>query len=334
MCNPGLQKKMNKPISFKKEFFARNRHREEERSDIFNITYKSLAFIGNILLPVIFTPAIIISNLVSHGIFLTLLNSFLALGYCAHFSHRFLLDEASYLELLISLVFITALFSIAFYSAPMSFGFNLLNIINVINLLSTSVNSFFLIRNYIVPPLQSFLQTMLHFLGLNVTVSFFSKEPLTLLKDRPVIDRLLTNFYGCNSFQATSLMDKIKPFNLLLAKMVAYVNKYSEPFLGALYNRDKIANLEKSIDQLTIEGNAESSISFIKKKINFKLTKINLLQTTIDTIEKHDDLYRFFRHTQGKDAAFIVKEGTALLQIELDRQHSKVEALRLCIPGK
>ncbi|MDF1645987.1 MAG: hypothetical protein P1U61_03250 [Legionellaceae bacterium] len=330
-----------KKLTLRKSYFSKNHHRENEGPDIFNIVYRSLSFITNIVFPIIFTPAIIISNLISHNIFFSLLNISLALGYCTQFLNRIILKEMGLLELITSFMTTSIIIALSFYAYPILGSLTLINTFNVINLLATSINSFFLIRNYFLIPLQSLLQKALHMLGIETSITFFYKENLSIIKDRPVLDRLLQKFYDHDSFDEHFLNDEITPFNNLLQMMVRYVNKYHEPFLGALNNQDKINHLKKAIDQLVLDGNTDSSLSFINKKLAFKKSKVKLLKAAIKTIEEEKsidsfnphNIHCFFNQPLQLSHQEIVATGHSLLEKELKRQQEKINDLESCVPG-
>jgi len=123
--------------------FPRNRHRESQEQNFFKIANQSLSFMATIVIPAIFTPALIISSLISHGILFSLGNIALALGYCIYFARRLIANDMSYPELFASLVLLGALLAVTFSTAPISLGFTLIQSINFLNLISTGINSFF-----------------------------------------------------------------------------------------------------------------------------------------------------------------------------------------------
>ena len=329
-----------KNTSLNKLYFSRNRHRESEDQDIFNIAYRSLSFITNTVFPIIFTPIVVITNAVSHSILFNLLNFFLALGYGTQFLNRMILKEVEFPELFISLSMITMFAAVSFYSFPLSGALTLLNTLNVVNILSISINSFFLVRNYILPPLQAFIKQTLHFFNIEVSTTFFNIEKFSLEKDRPVLDRLLKKFYGHDSFAVDFKKDEITVFNKLLDKLVIYINRYNEPFLGALNNQDKINHLTKALDQLMIDGNTDSSIAFIRKKLDFKISKVKLLEQAVQVTQEEQTkkvpdishLYRFFSHIEKDNEKISIEQGLSSLQQELARQKNKIADLELCLP--
>jgi len=308
--------------------FPRNRHRENGEEDFFNTAYKSLSFMATIIIPAIFTPTIIISSLISQGILFSLGNIALALGYCIHFIHRFMSKELSYPELFASMFFLGTLLAVTFYTAPVTIGFTLIESINFLNLVSTSINSFFLIRDFIVPPFQALIKYTFTWLGYELHTSFFSKPPLTLKQDGPIIDRLIKKHYQHDSFSPDFSPKEINPFNRLLEKMVVYINKYQEPFFGTLLERKNINRLENAIDDLVIKGNTDSGLAFINQKIDFKTHKVKLIK---QAIEQHQEpsvaqsQHSFFKRP---------KPATSLseLQEELQRQEEKIASLQLCLP--
>jgi len=246
------------------------------------------------------------------------------------------LKHYSYPELFASLVLLGALLAVTFSTAPISLGFTLIQSINFLNLISTGINSFFLIREFIVPPFQALIKYTFKLLGYELQTSFFSSPPLTLRKDGPVIDRLLKKHYKHDSFSAHFTEDEIKPFNALLQKMVVYVNKYQEPFFGTLIERDNIQGLQKAINALVNDGNTDSGLAFINKKIDFKTHKINRIQRAIETCKtKGNEEEHQASQTQSRHGFFRKpreKYELSELQEELVRQEEKVASLRLCVP--
>ncbi|MCR9192483.1 MAG: hypothetical protein NXI01_07465 [Gammaproteobacteria bacterium] len=331
----------NKPLLLNQLFFARNHDHESEGSNIFSLAHKSLSFLSNVVIPAIFTPAVIISTLVSHGVFLSLLNAFLALGYCVEFLNRMVLNDAEYIELFISVASIGIIFTITLYSAPIAAGLNLLSLINFINLLSTSVNSFFLIRNFIVPPLEARMKNVLNTWGFNVQRSSIDKPPLTLKKHRAAIDLYLTSNCQTNTWENGFLEGSIIPINTLLSKLTEYLKKYNEPFLGSLINQEKIGRVNKARQEL-MRGNAVNSLSFIREKISYKTTKIKELEKAITLVEQEkssgssevsQNIACFFKNKKGKQHNDILDEGLILLNNKLTAQKTKVDALKVCLPS-
>lgn len=322
-------------------FFSRNRHREEEYDNIFSITYKSLSILSNILFLVLFPPAIAISNLFSKDVFLSIMNIFLSIGYCAKFIHKIQFQEVSTLELVTSLLFLAACIVVAFYLAPTISLISIFEIIRVVNLIATGINAFFLVRNLLVPPVEELIKYTLSSLGFHVDTSFFKKTPLSLEIDRPVIDRLIKKFHKHDSFSDEFHEDHLIPFNNILSVLSHYINKYNTPFLGNLVNQERINALENAVSHLIIHGNTDNSLTFIHRKIDFKESKINLLKQSLSEFKtmpknEHYDCTFFKRKPSitkhsPEDAH---QAGVELFEQEIARQGKKLASLKACIPTK
>lgn len=327
-------------IELNRPSFARNRHREEEYDNIFSVTYKSLSVLSNILFLVLFPPAIAISNLFSRDVFLSIMNIFLSIGYCAKFIHKIQYKEVSTLELVTSLLFLSASVAFAFYFTTAITFASVFDIIRVVNLIATGVNAFFLVRNLLVPPVEELVKYTLSSLGYEIHTSFFNKTPLSLAIDRPVIDRLLQKFYKHNSFDDEFNPKQIIPFNNMLSVLSHYINKYHAPFLGNLINQERITGLENAVSQLIINGNTDSSTAFIHKKIAFKTSKINLLKQSIKELQPIQNSAQFncqffkYKPSIKEHSSEEINENClALLGAELNRQKHKLALLEACIPS-
>lgn len=328
----------NVNIKLNHAFFARNRHREKEYDNIFSNAHKSMAFLSNIIFLTLFPPVIAISNLFSSGVFLSLMNISLSIGYCAKSIQRLKEGEVSQLELVTSLFFLGLSLAITFHLAPAISLVNLVEVIGFINIISTGINSFFLIRNLVLPPVQTIIQHVLTSLGYEIKAIFFNKAPFSLEHDRPVLDRLLRKFYQHDSFSEEFKETHIQPFNNILSTLSRYINKYNEPFFGNLLNHDRINHLETAVSQLIIHGNTDSSTVFIHRKIDFKCSKLNVLKQSRDEIisEKklhfHSRFFIFSKKIPETEQAQTKDKCLALLTEEIDRQSKKIELLKACIP--
>jgi len=329
-------------IRLNRLFFARNRHREKEYDDVFSMTHKSLISLSNMFFMVMFAPAIAITNLLSNAVFISILNIFLSTGYCAKFIQRIREDEVSKLELVISLFFIALSLAITFYLAPVTLLGGVLNTIGFINHIATGINSFFLVRNILLPPFEVLIQHVFTSLGYEITTSFFNKTPLTLEHDRHVLDRLLRKFYNHDSHSEQFNEKELLPFNNILSTLSRYINKYNEPFLGNLINHDRINQLETSVSQFILHGNTDSALVFIRKKIDFKTSKVNLLrQSSKEFIKDNSEgsfkfNHRFFKldqeaHEGEQDE--IKAACLSLFEKEINRQNAKIDLLRSCLPN-
>ena len=326
-------------ITLNRVFFGRNRHREKEYDDVFSITYKSLAVLSNIVFLVIFPPVIAISNIFSHSFFLSIMNICLSVGYVAKVIHKIKEGEVSPLDLSISAIFLALSLAITFYLAPIISLVHLFDVIGIINLVATGVNSFFLVRNLLVPPCQAFVRYVMTFFGNEINTSVFNKAPLSLEQDRPVIDRLLRKFYNHDSFSDSFNEHQLVPLNNMLSTLSRYINKYNEPFLGNLINHDRINVLENAVSQYIVNGNTDNSTVFIKRKIDFKTTKLKLLtqaqRELIAGQETKQPLnYSFFepnsQRAEGQEEDDYAL-GLSLLNDEITKQNNKLALLQSCL---
>ena len=216
-----------------------------------------------------------------------------------------------------------------------------IDVIGFFNLVATGINSFFLVINLLLPPFEAFIRYMSGLLGYEIKTSFFKKTPMSLENDRPVLDRLLRKFYGHDSFSDEFKEAEMMPFNNILLIFSHYINKANEPFLGNLINHDRISYLENAVLQLIINGNTDNSIVFINRKIDFKRTKINLLNKASSELlqdKKQGKLnfnYAFFEKTNNiseDEKNDMYDAGLSLLTKEINRQHEKIDLLKSCLP--
>ena len=210
--------------------------------------------------------------------------------------------------------------------------------------MAVAVNLFFLIKHVVVPPCKKIIENVAQYMGFNIAGRYYSKPPLTLTHDRYIIDQLLNKSYGHNSHSPDFKPAELAQFNKLLTKLSDYIDKYDESILGYIINKDTIVDLEKQIAQLTTRGNTDTSYAFIRRKIGFKTTKIDLLHEAQKTIkEALEDPYfdvtpalQFFKGVDSqeleRDRIAVLSEGLECLQMEIDRQQVKISTLEECLP--
>lgn len=331
-------------LKLKKSLFSRNRSREKEFGDIFNKTSTGLSYIMTLAITVFFTPAIITTSFFSKESIVILANLSLSLGYLTNFAYRVYQREVSKGELLISTLALAAFLTMAYLLCPPVAAVSFLNVLGFFNQMAIAVNLFFLIKHVVVPPCKKIIENMAQYLGFNITGRYYSKPPFTLENDRFILDHLLMKTYGHDSSSPDFTEAKIDSFNKLLIKLSGYIDKYDESILGYINNREAIADLEKQIAQLTTRGVTDSSYAFIRRKIGFKTTKINMLNEAQNLIteailnpEKSAvDALHFFsgvdENKLAEDRDVMLKEGLEHLRSEIQRQELKVESLKECLP--
>src|SRR5690606_37470365 len=106
--------------------------------------------------------------------------------------------------------------------------------------------------------------------------------------------------------------------------------KYDESLFGSILKKDEIADLECRINHLILQGNPDSSYTFIRKKIDFKTTKVKLLEQAKNEVLHSKDLstndqrrtLRFFSHVNEE---LFKSHPEAVLSAGLNRLHSEIE---------
>jgi hypothetical protein len=331
-------------LELNKSLFARNRTREEEISDIFNKTYNGITNLMPFIITLFFAPVLITSSIFSKEIILMLANISLCLSYLSNFAYRLYRNEMSKSELFVSSLILALLLGQSYFLYPIIMEFSLIHVLSFVNQMAAAVNLFFLAKHIVVPPFMRTIEKTAQFFGFNITAHYYSKPPLTLEEDRYIVDKLLMQTYGHDSFEEPFEEKKLTSFNKLLHKLCAYVNKYDSSFLGYLFNKDSIADLESQVNQLTIQGSTDSSHLFIRKKIGFKTTKIKLLEqakkeiiTALDNPEKNArPVLRYFWGSDIRQLktqrSLVLESGKQCIQNEIDRQNEKIKSLEACLP--
>lgn len=332
-------------LKLNKQPFARNRAREQEIGAFFNQTSSGITNVMPLIIPLFFAPALITTTFFSKEIILMLANVLLSLGYASNFAYRIYQNEVSKAELIIAALLIITLAALAYFFYPPIIAFSFINVLGIVNQIAAGVNLFFLVKDVIIPPCKRLIEKIAHLFGLDITGRYYSKPSFSLNDDRYVLDRLMTQAYGHDTVSPQFSEKKINSFNRLLSKLCAYINKYDESFLGYIFNKEAIAELQSHINQLTTRGNSDSSYAFIHRKIDYKKTKINLLESAkkevMDALNAPSinakPLLRFFSNA-NKEQLNIERKQTLLSGIrcidkEISRQKEKINSLEACLPS-
>jgi hypothetical protein len=331
-------------LKLKSSLFSRNRTREKEVGAIFNKTSSGISNLIPVIIPIFFAPALVTTSVFSKEIILMLANISLSLGYVSNFAYRIYHNEVSKSELLITALIIASLIAVGYFFYPTIIAYSFVKVLGILNQIAAAVNFFFLVKDVIIPPCKRALEKVAHFLGVDITSGYYFKRPLTLEEDRHILDRLLTQAYGHDSFSPKFQEKKIESFNRLLKKLCAYINKYDESFLGYLWNKEVIATLESQVNALTSKGSPDASYTFIHKKISYKTTKLKLLEAAKKEVEQAikdpklnaKKALRFFScvdETQIRaQRTSLLSKGLRSLNYEIKRQQGKIDSLQGCLP--
>lgn len=332
-------------LKLNKSFFSRNKSREKQIGAIFNKTSNGISNLMPLVVPLFIAPTLITTSYFSKELILMLANIFLCLGYLSNFIYRIYAKEISRLELLTAAVLFVSIVPLCYLLYPMITTFSFIHVLFIVNQTAAAVNLFFLVKDAIIPPFKRILEKIGHLIGIDIADHYYSKPPFNLAEDRFAIDRLMTNVYGYSSASPEFNEEKIVSFNYLLKKLCSYINKYDESFLGYLINKESIINLESQINSLT-QGNPDSSFTFIRKKISYKTTKIQLLESAQKEVYEalHNpslnfkQTLRFFTYDDNKkllsERKKVLCKGVQCLQKEIIRQQEKVSSLKACLPSE
>jgi hypothetical protein len=328
-------------LKLKKQLFSRNKEREKDIGEFFNKTSSGLTNIMPLIITVFFTPAIITTSFFSKEIIVILANASLCLGYLSNFAYRLYHREISKSELLVTLFTLALFLTLAYFLFPALGALSLITVLGFVNQMAIATNLFFLMKHVVVPPCKQMLENIAQYMGLDIAGRYYSKPPLSLERDRFVIDQLLKKTYEHDSFSEQFNPKEIKVFNKLLNKLLKYINKYDASILGYIKNKEEITDLEQQIEELTIQGNPDSAYTFIRKKIGFKTTKLKLLQNAeilvTEALEKPENdsqpALGFFHHVDHKkDKQELLQSGLSCLKQEIHRQEKKLRSLNNCLP--
>ncbi len=324
-----------------KKFYKRNKSRATQFGAIFNQTSTGLLVMEHLWVTLFLTPALIATSFISKDVIIMAANMLLALGYVSNFIYRVFHRDVSTAELLITTICITALTVVSIYFAPALGLVGTLAILAKVNLIATSLNGFFLARNFLIPPLKKGFDTICRKLGIQSKREYYQQSPLTRKENGHIIRNLLTTHYSNDEEPLNNYDEKLSRFNKLIQILCRYMNKYHEKPFGSVKRAKEISELESRIDDLVLLGDATKAISFIKRKINYKREKIAQLESAkkISTEEESKDapdyekLKPFFSNIDAqKSSSLFFKSATELLTNEISRQQQKIIDLDSSLP--
>lgn len=294
---------MNHKPYFNIKRIKRNPHRKRLTSGFLADAESSINWLSKIVIALFFPPVVAVTTIFAKNSFIIFANVALAIGYLINFTYRSIFRLTSIIELCLSIILISIAIICAVYLTgnfiPVSWTFA--GILFSANIIATAINSVFLIKNVIIPPLKKGVEAFLELFGIKLNTKLFIRPPLTLENDREILDRLLLKHYKHDTYDANIsddiLNNRVKIFNNILNRLVYYINKYNESFLGNVMNQADIQRLEKIINELTLDGVADNALKFlVEKKLelkNSKLRKIDSIRMELEATYKEGSLSKF-----------------------------------------
>lgn len=350
--------------SLKYEVFQRSKTRENLANGIFSDAKESINWLNRILITLFFTPVVGITDILAKNSIIVLGSISVAISYLANFTYRLIQEDASAIEILLNLFGISIAISLAVLLTPgtLPLIYNLSGILFLINVAATGVNSYFLIRDVLLPPIYTIIKEIAYKLfNIKITDHLYKRKEFTLDDDYDVLFELTRRDYGVkleNNPSNPDTKEKIKTFNNLLNKLVAYLNKYNQQFFGNVRNQSQIDQIEKIIKEVAIECKTNTAYERLNKKITFKQCKIDRLRTARRQIsvaaskcEKNKEQCQIvnFNRTlrmyinmpyiacvNSTHSIAEVKEAKSiadkLISSEINNQSEKIELLNSCLP--
>lgn len=322
-------------VRLKKSYFARDRSQELEYTSFFDKLYKNFSFLGKAIFAIILAPTIVASSIFSQVTFLMIANALLALGFISHFLHRIYRKEVSASELFLTLATITLFTLLLFHLLPTMPGWGFFATLYFINLFATSITTFFLVRNLIIPPIQSlFNYVAAKLFGLNLKEQLFKPSLLDKDKDVELLQRTLYKLKRIDRLKEPVSDKDVAVLNNRIQLLSSYVNKYQTPLFGFINNGDDIKQREIEVKKIKDGGSLDTSTSFIKEKELRKMQKVEKYKDVLKkwdsktpSIEELESFFIFSSNATKQDIAGCKD----LLITEITRQNTKISTLRACL---
>lgn len=328
--------------TLKKSRFARDRWRDNEPGEFLKNASTDL----HLLVAFFLAPVVAATSFLAEDVFLMGASVLLAFGYLSQFAFRVYKKEASILEQCFTILGLAGAIALVVHFVPLAFSVELtaISVLTCCSMCATAINSFFCVKNIIVPPLKRMGEIFFSYFGLDLRGDYFHTKPFDPARDRFPIAHLLNLAEGVpygNEHDA-----ELKPYNVMLKKLDAYNNKYSEAIFGGLFRQEDIKNIEIGIKALTRKGDSKDALGFINDKIkskHFKVTEIKEAINAFETACKNHDLALYNHHGNLCFDHYIrlssfddMKPSWAkllpILNEELTRQRQKVSGLDECLP--
>lgn len=348
--------------SLKKEVFKRPKTRENLANGIFSDATSSISWLNSIAITLFFTPVVSVTELFAKNSIMFIGSISVATSYLANFVYRLLQEDASLSEVLLNILGISIFITGALIFTPGIFPLtlSLSNILFLINVAATGINTYFLIRNVILPPVFKIIKSLAEKFGMKIKAQLYKRKPLTLKDDYDILSRLTEMHYGnaklINNSTDRDTKERVGVFNNVLNMLVFYINKYNEQFLGNVRNQPEIKKLEKEIEDFTLYCKTSDVFVRVNRKKKFKENKIERLEqakTALDEAKKEcckspsQQTYTHFNETlrmyinnpthikeyDGEEKLERIKaDAFKLIDQEIERQTEKRKKLEECIP--
>ncbi len=317
--------------------FKRNRSREKNLGDVFHKTSTRL----NWALTILFSPVLMAPSLFSQEIVLMFISISLCLGNLANLGYRIYQNDVSKTELFLTLTILPLFITAAYSLLPSALSIvSLLGAIALTNQLAIGVNSFFLLRNSIIPPILGWFKHIARQLGFEIHDQYYQNKPFDLQADACIVNSLYHKHFDHNLYEGP-VEEDLKKLNQLLQILTDYINKYDEKIFGYMHYQQAINAVEGYISQLTVHGNADSSFAFIKQKLIYKEVKLHKLNQAKSVLseENNHNWEHFKKYCEGvnkarynKTPTLFHQQASELFDKEIQRQQAKMNRLSNCLP--
>lgn len=275
------------------------RHVEKHGDNIFSKAAKDLSTVTPIIFGIILGPTVVVSSIMSQAAFLMIANILLSVGLSLMFFNRVYQGNAKLPEIFLTLSIITALFFLVLYVSPVIMGLDFLSILSYINLFASSINSFFLMRNILLPPFLKVIHDVTAKLGMKIDTHLDKPRDFQVendekkgLKSDTIADELLVKNY--THADSKNLRDNnwrkkaIEPYNHSKEVIYNYATRYRSTLFGEINNRDNITDCLNLVNGIMFKGATDSSHNvFLRNKLIRKSIKINRMQEDKDYLEKN-----------------------------------------------
>lgn len=337
-----------------KKFYSRKKDLEQKGENIFSKASKNISTIAPIIFSVILGPTVVVSSIMSQAAFLMIANILLSIGLSLAFFNRIYQGNAKFLEIFLTLGIITALFFLVLYLSPVITGWDILGVISFINLFASSINSFFLLRTIVLPPVLACIKIILGKVGINVEIhldkhrDFEAEIDVEREKrsDPAASTLLIKNYHGYAT--AENLQDNdwrkkaILPYTRSKEIIYGYATRYRSMPFGEINNHEKIAECLKQADNIMLKAATDGSHNvLLYNKLVWKSEKVKLMSDDIEKLTINYDNYSAQEKKSFINKRFIyIKNGESAtkelfvksLETNVNIQLNKIVKLLQCYP--